>query len=253
MAKLYRLVPDSITTVQTTGYKTNVVEDLFYNLGYVAINNERWLGYYRDGEGIVTESPEKGYFFFLNPWSCIRGLTFLDDKFCNRIAKILEYDIPDELLSECKNAFTNYESYQAKGIMIPRSVLKGEETVLTEVSDVQKQGLSSLSFADATETIEFLNKTSRFDLDMKLDKDKLERINKRRFENPITYFKTPYITGNKMLINRNYTDKMTANIFEISGADAIEYLISVSNGILTEENAKGYDGDSAKRKYGLIL
>lgn len=66
MAKLYRIIPDTISTLLSTGYISDISEDLLYKLGYLCYGDHDcgYFGTYEEGKGMSGEST-KDYIFFL--------------------------------------------------------------------------------------------------------------------------------------------------------------------------------------------
>ena len=136
MAKLYRVVPDVTLTTLTVGYLTDITEDLLYQLGYLDHSlSDKDYGYFGIyDQGMKRETTKDDMFFFESPWSCFRCLLFFDNLYSKEGGRILEYDIPDDIVKASRKAFTNYEGYQAKGRRIPIALLQSGKEVLTEFS-----------------------------------------------------------------------------------------------------------------------
>ena len=155
MAKLYRVVPDIVSTVLDTSYSSDIAEDLLYKMGYLSYGEHEYgyFGTYERGYGMLAESTEDYVFFFNSPWSCIKGVNFFSDQYGHHVARILEYDIPDEIVNNSADAFTNYENWQAKGKKIPVKLLQEGKEVLNELSDELKTQLEKIALSDTEESI----------------------------------------------------------------------------------------------------
>lgn len=123
MAKLYRVVPDSTVTLITNGYYSDINEALLYQIGFFNPYNNGYFGIYDYNNGITGENNTKSLFFFTSPWSCIMALKYLRGNYSNLQAKILEYDIPNDIVNSSSNVITNYVNWQAEGKLIPTNML----------------------------------------------------------------------------------------------------------------------------------
>jgi len=255
MIKLYRLVPDALSTSIATGYVSSITEDLFYKLGFISIPNSQYFGLYSEGEGMVSEK-NNGMFFFLSPWSCIKGLNFLRDEYVGGSARILEYEVPEEMVATCKRAFTNYQNYQAEGMMIPSDLLRNNGEFFTEVNDYIKSKLEKVSLQYCLDVIEDLNKNNSNKM-VSFEEDnfykKMQRINVRRFRKDELYFSSSFITGRSMLITRDDCDIMNSTLDSSSNETLLMPIINKANGILSFDNYNEYDQDLPNHKYGMMI
>lgn len=254
MTKLYRIVPDTAATLTTTGYISKITEDLLYKLNYIAQDNKRYFGIYQKGEGIVCNGEKM--FFFTSPWSCIRALRFLDDLYSDKVARILEYEIPDNIVKSSRNAFTNYENWQAKGKLIPVKLLNNGKGIITGFNGEIKQQLGEIALSDATESLDALSSIyNNAEFDSKRDRllERIQRVNTHRLEQNISFFETNMTTGKTMLItnkdNKCFNDVMYARCTK----ETLSEIIKKSNGILTLDSLDDFDYDVPTHQYGPIL
>lgn len=249
MAKMYRIVPDAISTVMTTGYLSKIAEDLLYKLGYICSHNDRYFGLYEYGSGIVGEWSTRSIFFFDSPWSCIRALNYIDHEYSRKKARILEYDIPDSVVNSSNPTFTNYTNWQAQGRLITLDLLQQGEQVLNSFDDEIKEKLRKIALADADESIAALNNASFYNSRLA---STIERVNNHRLDQNVPFFRSKFITGKTMTV----TEEDCADFFDIiserKDETALEPIISKSNGILTLDNYVDYNFDNPTHHYGPI-
>lgn len=254
MAKLYRIVPDTISTVITSGYLSNTIEDLLYKLNYIGIPNERYFGVYQ--KGIVNESNSNTMFFFVSPWSCIMAIRFLNDRYSKKVARIFEYDIPDDIVNISDDAFTNYENWQAKGKLISLELLKKNKDVFNQFDDKLQKDLEKVSLHDANESAVILSENysqHSFDSINQSLTSRLQKINKRRLEQSVQFFKSNIITGKSMIITGIDALKVFDVMFGEKTEEVLLDIMRKSNGILTQENFGDFDFDRPIHQYGPML
>lgn len=255
MAKLYRIVPDAISTTLTTGYLSDVNEDLFYKLGYINVPSGGYFGIYESGKGMVWEKNSNSMFFFTSPWSCVRGIKFLRD-YGDKEAKILEYEVPDEIVNSSKSVFTNYSNWQAMGKMIPLELLLQSNSLCKSLNDELKEKLEQVAVEDVSVSTSVLCQTySKYDLDSinNFLASRISRINNRRFAGNVSYFKSDMITGRSMVVTGTDCDVMFDVMTKKSSEEGLCEMMRRSNGILTPENFVEYDFDVPVHQYGPIL
>lgn len=249
MAKMYRIIPDTMSTVMTTGYLSKIAEDLLYKLGYICSCNERYFGLYECGSGMVSERSTSSIFFFDSPWSCVRALNFIDHEYSRKKARILEYDIPDSMVNASKPAFTNYTNWQAQGRLIPLELLQQGEEVLNSFDDELKEKLMEIAMADTKEAIATLD-------NMPFSSQKLsglvERVNNRRVNQSVSFFKSNFITGKSMIITEKDKSAIHDVMFNKNDDTVLAPIMNKSNGILTPDNYVDYNFDAATHQYGPI-
>lgn len=264
MAKLYRLVPDSITSIILTQMYSQVTEDLFYRQNMVEAYSYGYFGLYKKGTGNTAESYRKTMFFFTSPWSCIKGQEFMRDYYGGRrsrekfVVRILEYDIPDEIVSNSDDVFTNCGNYQAKGKLIPVALLQGNRVLHNTLDEEMRLKLEKQALEDAKETITALSEFCSPDFMAKLSayideewKDIIkERLTLKENEG---FFETDIITGRTMLVTSQDYELLSDVRYRRKPEEDLQILMDKSNGILTPENLKDYDGDAATHRYGFIL
>ncbi len=271
MAKLYRVIPDATSTVLTTGFLSDITEDLLYKMGYLSCGDTKWgyFGTYEKGKGNCADSTQDYMFFFESPWSCLQALNFFRDPHGKELAKIVEYDISDNIIKASKDAFTNYTNYQAKGKIIPIKLLQKNKEVFTEFSDELKEKLEELATSDAEESIKRLSKSiqeskysihkcdSSFEpkglVERFYGRNLLGKINSRRFEKEVAFFETDIVTGKSILITRADKECLQDVIYRKGTIDSLSEIIENSNGILTRENFNEYDFDEPGYHYGRII
>ncbi len=246
MAKLYRIVPDSTATLITERYYTNTNEDLLYNLNCFSPYNNGYLSLYDYNTGITGENRTKSLFFFTSPWSCIKALKYFNE-FSNQQAKILEYDIPDEIVNQQTNVITNYTNYQAKGKLIPVELLKSQKSI--SIPDISSN-IEKMTITDIYASLEKLCSSDVYPYKKCLEFVLVRscKIQQRKKENLNNVFHSDYITGKSIII----TLEDYYNLFN-NDIEKLQQLITSSNGIFTEENLSEYDFDTPEHTYGLIL
>lgn len=268
MAKLYRIIPDTPSTALTSGYITGVTEDLLYKLGYLEYNKRfRYYGMYCQGQGIRAERDKK--FFYYSPWACIRALRFLDSDYGHELARILEYEIPDDILKASTNAFTNYNNFQATGKMVPIELLRKDEELETQYTDELRKELEEIAISDAKESLEQLYKSiqeskssiykgnARFQIEnlnkSYFDPKRMKNINDIRFKESGKFFRTSIITGKSMIITRADRDLIEEVLNGEGNKNELSKITEKSNGMLSLERAEEYYNDSADHEYGMAL
>lgn len=248
MGKLYRIVPDSTATLITNGYYTDISEDLLYNIKCFNPDNSGYFGIYDHNTGITGEEMTNSLFFFTSPWSCIMALRHLRDDYSNLQAKILEYDIPDDIINSSSNVITNYTNWQAKGKMIPVDMLKNDKLVIHNElkSTIEKMILSDIksSLKSICSSFEKYN----YDKCCNFIFSRINRINYRKTQNINRVFQSDFITGKSIIVTYHDLENLFAN-----NISELNKLIEKSNGIFTSENLQEYDFDSPTHRYGLIL
>lgn len=271
MAKLYRIIPDTTSTVISTGYLSDITEDLLYQLGFLSYGDHglSYFGTYEEGKGNSGESSRDYIFFFNSPWSCVRGLNFLSDPYGNEVARILEYDIQDEIVKESRDAFTNYTNYQAKGKKIPVKLLEKDKEVFDEFSQELRTKLEEIALQDSSESIKQFCQSvqkSRFSIHKNnphINVDYLsqlifepslkQKVNNRRFKKSGNFFRTSAITGRTMVITRADRELMEDILFNKKKIDDLSTIMDKSNGILTLDGLKNYDKDASEHQYDMII
>lgn len=248
MAKLYRVVPDSTVTLITNGYYSDISEDLLYQIGFFNPYNSGYFGIYDYNTGITGENRTKSLFFFTSPWSCIMALKYLRGNYSSLQGKILEYDIPDEIVNSSANVITNYVNWQAKGKMIPTNMLKNNNPV---VHSELKSSIEKMALTDIEKSlITFCSVFDKYSYDKCFDFifNRFNRINYRKSQNLDSVFQSDFITGKSIIITyHDFENLFSNNISELNK------LIERSDGIFTSENLQEYDFDSSTHEYGLIL
>lgn len=256
MALVYRLVPDSVLMTLTTRRMGDVREDLLYKLGMMDSCSYNYFGLYREGIGMVEEGGyKKQMFFFDSPWSCIRALEFLRSYYTGRngarLARIMEYDIPDDIINSGDKCFTNYENFQAKGRLIDIELLSDGQ-IQREMDKDMAFKLDSIAKVDEEETLVALEML--FGL-----RDK-EKVKKYLTENWHTLMETrlgskPYFwsstmpTGRVMGVTKRDYELFMDVIFNKKKVDDLKELMQRSRGMLNPENWDRYDFDSPTHRY----
>lgn len=247
MAKLYRIVPDSTVTLITERYYTDINEDLLYNINCFNPYNNGYLSLYNPNTGITGENRTQSLFFFTSPWSCIMALKYLYE-YTNEQAKILEYEIPDEIINSSTNIITNYENFQAKGKLIEVNKLKSNKQIsYPEIQD----SIEKMTLQDIYESLKILCKDEKkypYKKSLEFILVRICKIKHNKKSKMEKIFHSDYITGKSMIItSTNLKNLLNNNITELNK------LINNSNGIFTKENLLEYDYDSCIHTYGLIL
>lgn len=256
MAKLYRLIPNTVATICETGYICDISEDLFYKLGYISIN-DHMNGYLIDRGNSWARKTESGIFFYFSPWSCLENLLYLNDVYGNEIARIFEYELDDEIINSLPQGYGYYRGIPSKEIKVPIKVLVEKSIVNTKFTTELKIKLTNIALCYARESFKKLkksiteNETSQlrcvkdfYSLENKyFNSGRAERINARRLTNCGNFFKSDVITGKSTIITMSQRKKLYDFINNGRNIQQIYELCENSNGIFTIENLIDFYGD----------
>lgn len=266
--KMYRVVPDTVGSMITQRYPySEVKEDILYRLNFMAPEIYEYFGLYKNG--MTSEEWTNSMFFFYSPWSCINLLKMIREIYGRPVlARILEYDIPDEIANTSPEVFTNYENCQGKGLLIPRDLLIGNSKLYTEVPGEAEKEFIEMGLKDIEEGLNniapFVSKESLSSIreyfakkGRQIVEDRLKKIGAYPFMKldncKIAIFHSDMITNRTMLITKNDLHLL----WNIAGGTAsdieIQSLIDRSNGILTMENLAEYDFDRPFHRYGPLI
>lgn len=257
MAKLYRLIPDSLSVLRLSDETHSIKEDLYYRIGKIDCYNYNFFDLLV-GEEITSETSDNKKFFFNSPWSCIRGLNFINSKYYKipknpsdipRIARILEYDIPDEILTQSEDVYTYSDGFQGKGKLVPLQLLQQGAAVLTYLDRNTKKHLTKMIIDQVEEHFEILKKLNPSDNYKKyFTAQDLQFYLNWRFAVKDSFFESDIITNRSMTI----TDQDFRLLDDIKSGKRIEEdlkpLIERSGGILSIENLRDYDFDNPSYK-----
>ncbi len=257
MTKVYRLVPDAIF-MMLSSRTGDVREDLLYKLGFIDTHSYDYIGLYKEGTGIVCEDWRKQMFFFRSPWSCIRSMEFLKNYYSgfrgqvNFVARVLEYDIDDDILNNADNAFTNFEYFQAKGKLIDVEQLQENQTSSKEMDEDMTSRLDAIARKDAQETFDLLRMF--FDAQtISKAKSYVEKcwpkFMKTRLEHPEKVFSSHIPTGRTMTVTKEDSKLLCSVAFGERPESDLLKLMKKSNGILNADNLQDYDYDSPTHRY----
>ena len=248
VSKLYRIVPDTTITYITTGLRPNTNEDLLYNFGCFSSYDNVDFGIYNCNSGITNEQGTNSLFFFTSPWSCIMALKYMRSQ--KYQAKILEYDIPDEIIASSVDVITNYTDWQAKGKLVDINKLKSQNPVDI---NVLKFAIEQIALQDMKLSLKsFCSSNKKYDYDKCCDfiQNAFNRIisSKLNSFNAEKVFYSDFITEKTLIIQYDDFENLYLN-----NIPELDKLICRSNGIFTHESLQEYDYDSASYRHGFVL
>ena len=272
--KVYRIIPDSFTVrnyiEDINGLNENEVictEDIYYNMGYVSLSNKK----YRYANKIITmlinskngDLNKMGRYFYIFPEDAIsygpQALRGLRD-FSFGCARLVEYDIPDELIMKyygCGTYEGNLNDYVAEcylteddfnGKVISSNELSIEDKRIGLIKSL-KQTINSLIELKGNESIKpfryleayryFSNLFSVEDLNEIInDENKLKEV----LFNSIYY--ESFIEKEKFLVETKY---ITSKVLSLPFRN-FNYTFGSTNVEFFKE--KDFDVDFSEEKYG---
>lgn len=248
MAKVYRMIPDTVTSAYSKGYLSDVTEDLFYKLGYLNFNDhEKQYFSVKENNSLncYGDSTDKGIFFFTSAWSCCRALIFLNSVYGNEVARVMEYEIPDGIVAFSKQAVTNHQNFQASGIIVPLDLLTSDWQASTEFTEVLRIKLETIGLKDVLESFKSLESIykgqfSRSEGIKCFFPFVWEDVNSKRFSNVGVYGKSHIITGRSFIINRKDLELLIDVIYRKKSKDDLNELCEKSNGVLELDDFLNY-------------
>jgi len=205
MALVYRAIPILSTTLlrkKQIGERNISLEEYFYDLGFIDFENS--APFYRISEDSCSTfkyPEEETKAFFLFPFDAVSAtLQSVNKKFYHHHEwKILEYDIPDDILTEyCGYGF--YDGETKIEFRIPISEFKkwANPAHTIDINVLHKMITESVKKA--------IDEYKINEVDHKIAdiiSDELEEITKTCIDATREYFDCPFITNNNHLIKRN--------------------------------------------------
>ena len=238
MTKLYRFVPDFLSTSLKENYIGNIsLEDVLYSLGvinYYDMKNAH-IGVSGYDTGHVYPLISDRCFFFYNPYSIIRVFEY--NAFSD-VIKVLEYDIPDEIVRKSEKAHANYINYDPKGVLIDIDLLHDEDEIQVDNSILEKKMLEL-----ERDVINYLSDA----LKKEFTDEELKSLNKYRLFDDKRLYKSKYITGNTTYVSKNDMESLMPSStflrYDVNCKPSEFSLRSKDKTIFTDEGYKDYDLD----------
>lgn len=239
--KLYRVIPDYQGVFYGGKYLCSDVistESILYYLGY--INNSQHAHYFEITTDSFLQSREKndlydnkenGLFFFTSIKDCLYCMRAINhsDFFAATSVRILEYNVPDEILSESYSDYGMYFGKEIKEYKIPIRLLQGTNESFDKLSPELEDDFVKVANKMDTLTYKKLIDVYKDEKDYLTDvvnsDDDMNWVYEVRLEHIGIFFKSNYITGNvyhitelellKMCEDSNKTSKEYENRLEL--------------------------------------
>ena len=240
MTKLYRFVPDFLATYLKTNFiGSSSLEDVFYDEGLMNINDMKSPHLHVSGEktGYVYPLITNKAFFFTNPYSIIRAFEY-QTKFSSDILKVLEYDIPDEIVSSSEKACARYINYAPMGVLIDIDLLHDGQEVSLDKDRASKDMLKG-----EREVISYITKATGDNRFESLSDEELLSLNRYRLVSETKLYKSKYLTGNKCFVSIKDMRSLVPDILDKENKPEDFTLLCGVNNIFTKEMYDNFDLD----------